>query len=218
MESVKPINNNIYIELYGTGDCINYNSLKLFLDPAFAGHNYQPVVGKVVSIPEKFRFVTEDGWCPAEFDLKVGDEVVISRPAVAHRAEHSMRKNEEGNVLLFVRFHDLIAVKRGNEITPVNGYIFVDLIKETTTKGLIIGLDKKENQLCRGVVVAKSSPVQGYTHSAYSAKAMNKVQIGQTILFPKYAHCDLENPFQLKFYEREIKYIQSNQVIGTFTV
>lgn len=209
------INSNILVELYGTGDIISFGQLKLFLDPAFVGYQHAPIVGKVLKKADELGTMSTN-IIVKEYDIREGDEVLLSRGAAVKAAE-TYEKRENGNIQIFIKPNDIVAIKRNDDVYPINGHIFVEILPPPKQSELEV-IEAKKEKWTRGKVLFIAKDIERYAFSGYTTEAQEKTNVGDIILFPRYAHSPVENPLQLKFFTHEVRYLPSSQCIGKISV
>lgn len=87
--------------------------------------------GTVIKVPKKLYYSKEDTqysmrW-KTEIEIEVGDHVWLSPDTVN---DYIFREN--GKYFRVIKYEDIIAAKRGNQIIIVNGYILLEPVHEET--------------------------------------------------------------------------------------
>lgn len=124
------------------------------------------VHGTVVLCPDKLYYNPEDPYSMSwltDMAIKVGDEVWFNFIASTHCSGFII----DGELYLFILYADLFIAKRGDEVIPLNGYVFLTEVKKETTSFLYIaGEDKVDMR--RGVVRYVGEPNREYRISSFS--------------------------------------------------
>jgi len=166
---------------------------------------YSVRVALVKAVPKEFVFRKEGRHASrwrTEIEVKPGDLVWCSHTAF----KNSEQFERDGTIYYAADYQDLVLRKRGEEITPLNGYVLVEKIEEEVSK--LIFVPRKKTQ--RAVVTHVGSPVHYYDERFSHAE----VSVGDEIIYSPVAIHRLEEDIWRIL--PKIWYLQSKNILATY--
>lgn len=239
IESIKPINNQVLIRLTRRGDEIELsNGHKLHLDTSYNEEEHRPVVGEVIAVPAKLKFVDGDlssmPW-KTEMQLQKGDIVIIRRPAVSSCFIQNSGRiiEQDGEQYLFIKYSDIILAKRqlsrdtenfqtvevdGNKMAVImlNGFMLLEPDEEEYKTFLELPKSVRRLSKLTGTVRFIGMPNLAYQKMVDATSQDTTlppdyyfdVQPGDKVVFHKAADIPLEQDLHQSFEGRDKKYFR----------
>jgi co-chaperonin GroES (HSP10) len=203
LDSFTPNGCYVLIKPYFNDD-IEYGTLKLLAaHDEFNYADYASARGMVIKHPAKLSFTYEikrgtENDMPHETDMELqeGDEVFFSKHASSNLLGESGYDGEqviicEGYKYILMPYHKIYAVKRGENIFGINGYLLIEPVKHSLNENGVLGLryDKKEDKnkdweyLNDGVIRYNAKPNRAYKHDLnYKYGDTDEFNIGDHVL------------------------------------
>ena len=194
--------NRVIVKLDPENDRIG----KLFIDTSFEPEKHITVTGEIAAIPKSLYFTGNPNGMEWETDLevKVGDRVVVYYMAVVNALarESSSVVIEDGVRYIPVRYQNIYAILRENEVIPINGYCLVEPIDSDEIKGIKnrlaaqnLILPEKERKSNHDVVYSRvvylGKPNKRYINKDATDETVD-VKVGDQIVTSKITDIPLE--------------------------
>jgi len=135
MEVKQTLGNNVMVKLDKPNDYIQTKAgLKLFLDTSFEPEKHVVRLGTVESLPKELIFDKRTKTFPwkTNIELQIGDKVIMYFMAVQNCLAPEQRKYivEDKEIFIFIKYHNIYAIIRGEDIIPINGYVLVEPMED----------------------------------------------------------------------------------------
>jgi co-chaperonin GroES (HSP10) len=129
VENIKPTRNNVLVKMktqFSNEVDLGPVKIEIPIDPNNLSQMLQ-TEGVVVKCPPSLDKVPWE----TKIEIKEGDNVIFSfnalRDAIYHKGAHF---TIDGEFYVLMRYHTLIAVVNGDDVKPLNGYCFIEPMKE----------------------------------------------------------------------------------------
>jgi len=215
----KPISNYVKIKMERKADeYIMKDGKKLFIDPTYQVGKHASVVGTVIGVPDKLRFVwnksifAEEGSMEWETDmeLEVGDTVWYSFVALSNSlgrlmdegAKHNNKKYivEGGEVYVFIPYDQIFVAKRKDKVICLNGYLLIEPIFDEKIESKLLELPNSmqpSKSKKYGKVAYMGSCCRN--HLGYSVVDADGFDVGDTVVFDRFWNLPLEYDIHRSF-------------------
>jgi hypothetical protein len=143
MKAKQTLGNNVIIKLDPENKVIKTKSgLELFVDTSFEPEKHVVRIGTVEAMPDELIYHHGKTGYPwkTKIELQVGDRVVMYFLAIQNclRPERKSYWKEGAAIRIAIKYHNIYAIIRDQNIIPINGYLFVEPLDDPAW------LDKKE--------------------------------------------------------------------------
>jgi co-chaperonin GroES (HSP10) len=210
MEVRETLGNNVMVKLDAKNDYIETKSgLRLLLDTSFEPEKHVVRVGTVEALPRELQFKKEIPW-ETEIELKLGDRVVMYFMAIQNCLSKEQKKyaQEGKDVYIFIKYHNIYAIIRGEEIIPINGYVLVEPIEDpewirlneqASKAGLIIPDMRKlsKTHITYGKIAYLGKPNLRYSEK-YKSDEYYDLKVGDEIIMKKIRDIPVEYEYHAK--------------------
>lgn len=203
------------------------NGKKIFIDITYEEEKHAATECEVVSAPDKLFYSTDKNrrHRSTNFDTDVeiqrGDKVFIHYLATITAIQDKKSiTDDQGSIYYFIKYHDLFAATRGEEVIMLNGYIAVEPVKDENYQldGIIIVPDslRQKNSERIGRVKFVGSKLRGYQFTPNSCDDNYDVNPGDLIAYTKDSDIsmqyDIHRSFQggdnlFRMQRRDIMYL-----------
>lgn len=199
---MRMLNNYVHILLDRKTDEIKVGQLKLYIDTSFNEEAHRPIVGVVRNVPEKLKFIDGD-WSQMPWDtdmeLKIGDEVILKRPAVSGAIANGFVKEDEEGLHVFVKYSEVVVARRGDCIIPLNGFVLVEPLEEEYKTSLALPETSKKDSKIYGKIIYIGTPNRRYITKRNGAGVetteppdTDELKVGDIVAFSNVADIYLE--------------------------
>jgi co-chaperonin GroES (HSP10) len=212
--TLRPTRNNVLVKLdknYSNEIDLGVTTIEIPIDANNTSH-FVSTEGVVVKVPESLN---QSPW-KTTIQVKEGDHVYFTYNALR---EAMFQKGStfvhEGDLYAIINYHTLIATKSNNRITPLNGFCFVEPVKEHE---LPEGIRKKVSSLDLphpktsarfGRMILQAKPNLGYDNQR-DQDILQNIPEGSIVMFATKTDVLVQYSLQATLYgKKEIYRIQS---------
>jgi len=224
---MKTASNNVMVKLDEENNyVITPSGIKLYVDNTYEPEKHTVVTGTVTALPSILQ-LSQMPW-KTEMELEIGDKVVMYYLAVmkAMMPEYRNFIKKDKDIFVFIKYSNIYAAIRSNQIIPVNGYILAEPCpdpfferkkEESEKKGIsIVKINEKSNK--NGVfAIARyiGKPNIEYKEPSLSDKNI-EVKQGDILLLKKVRDITPEYEYHAKLDGGKLFYrIQRHDIIAT---
>lgn len=225
-----PTSNNVLIQVDRKQDEYKLrDGTKIYLDCSFQPEQHAPVTGHVVSICKKLIFNFQPGHSSLKWDtdiqIQVGD-YVISYYLAALNAFMNGRfiSDQYNNQYLILKYDQLFAAKRGDQIITINGYNLLTPVKDIEQKGLRERMKKlgllvpdsirDTKKVAMGRLKYAADPIRRYRDPAYR-DFYDEIKIGDVLLLRRNTDIPLEYDYHASLEGKQVFYrVQRNHMFA----
>lgn len=229
MEIKKTLGNRVVVKLDPENNFVRTKSgFELYVDTSFEPEKHMTLTGTVISAPDKISYSKEGGDVPWETDveLKEGDKVVMYYLAVMNCLAKERRQSitENGEVYIFIKYHNIYAKVSDGNITPINGFILVepvDMERDVDKKVKSLGLEsvnlkeKTKKEVVYGVVCYTGNKIKRYFDNTKSDEGV-EVEKGNFVVMKRVRDIPIEYEYHAKIDGgRKLFRVQRHDILAT---
>lgn len=220
--SIRPLNNHVLIKPNRDERIIKIKGkygkdLTLELDTSYEEMKHTVIVGDVVSVPKEILYDRDSPssvqW-ETTMELQEGDTVTYYFIAARDAITKNKYFIEDGQLYIYVRYDEIFAAKRGDEVIIPNGYVIVEPEMEKLATITDIELREKKSQNV-GIVRYIGSPNKQYKYEPDRGGDDPRLQKGDKVLLNKVCDIPLEYPLHKEFdKEKEYYRVERKNVLA----
>jgi co-chaperonin GroES (HSP10) len=193
-----------YVLIKVTADTteIKVADTKLYIDTTYQEQFHAPTFGEVVVCPDELIFNKDkkanNGWKDPQsmshktsLDIKKGDVVHFHYNCTFNAKNYELLFNEDGDDYLLTEYQNLFFADRQGEIIMLNGFISVDIPKDTSRSGEsaggIVMVDTRSSEKAKdwgkGIVKHIGTPNTDYLDWSGLDESSLDLKVGDSITF-----------------------------------
>lgn len=228
MKIDQTLGNNVCVKMDPENNFIvTPGGLKLYVDTSFEPEKHIVRIGTVKKAPK--RLVQRKGTMPweTEMELQEGDRVALYFLAVQNclspERKHYIKNFDD--VYIFIKYHNIYAVIRDDDIIPVNGYLLVEPMEDPAwirmkskaeEKGLEIpdmrGLSNVN--VVYGKIAYAGKPNKSY-NSPYKSDNQIDVKVSDEVVMKRITDIPVEYEYHTKLDGgRKLYRVQRHQILA----
>lgn len=199
----------------GSHEYISSTGQVFYIDVKFEKEKHVPVYGTVYQAPEEFVFTKNDPlgseW-KTTIEIIKGDTVYFHFVAALNAIDEKQKRSVvvDGELLFLIPYTSLFAVKRGNDIIPLNGLV---LLEPVTEKQKFTGKEISNTRL--GLVRYVGSDILDYAMRDMSEVYQPKVEPGDIAILDKSCHATMEYDFHASLEGKKLFYrVEKRLILG----
>jgi hypothetical protein len=213
---IPPVN-YILFKPFWDAHVAKHGEYKFFVDTSYDVGEHQPVHGTVVAVPDRLDYEHSDllDW-DTEMELQAGDEVVCDFFDVFCALNELPHRwlEVDGEKMLMIRYDRVLAARRGEEIIPLNGYIFCSAIKPEDLSPLErVEWRKVKHDKRFGKVEYVGKRLKGYRYPPVSADDYD-LNVGSVVAWDKACDIPVEHPLHKNFFKETMFRVHRRDIIG----
>jgi hypothetical protein len=191
----------------------------MYVNTIFEKGMHAPVGGTVLRVPEVLEYDPRSPILDFDVDMEVreGDFITVEFHEVFSAIENSeQRRVKVGDTeCLLVRYDRLIGARRGEEVIPLNGYIFAEALPaELRSEFEILELKKKQHHGNAAIVRHVGQKVRRYYWNRDIGADTLDLNPGDKIYFINYADVMVEHEYHRKMFDVKMFKIHRKHIIG----